>query len=356
MDRRITVGSSVRMRDLSFKPHSPSTPVPLRLRNQLYYLLRPYIAQSHRLRIRSWFASRTRAKSQDAWPILRGSEQPPPGWQGWPEGKRTAFVITHDVEGPEGLKRVKPLAELEMSLGFRSSFNFVPEGAYRVSPFLREWLTGNGFEVGVHDLHHDGNLYSSRESFARKAMIINDYLHEWGATGFRSAFMLNELEWIHDLEISYDASTFDTDPFEPQPEGRGTIFPFWVQGPRSRGYVELPYTLPQDSTLFLVLGEKTSGIWKEKFDWIATRGGMALVNVHPDYMAFGDSYDRNVEFPVARYREFIQSVKAHYSQDCWYALPREVAAYCRPFLTSHVEFPQTSRFKGSAPASIKTQS
>jgi len=32
-----------------------------------------------------------------------------------------------------------------------------------------------------------------------------------------------------DLAIQYDQSTFGTDPFEPQPEGIGSIFPLWVQ-------------------------------------------------------------------------------------------------------------------------------
>ena len=40
--------------------------------------------------------------------------------------------------------------------------------------------------------------------------------------------MLHNLVWLRDLDILYDASTFDTDPFEPQPEGMETIFPFWV--------------------------------------------------------------------------------------------------------------------------------
>jgi hypothetical protein len=44
-----------------------------------------------------------------------------------------------------------------------------------------------------------------------------------------------------------------------------------------RHYVELPYTLPQDSTLFLVLRELNNDIWKHKLDWIAMNGGMALV-------------------------------------------------------------------------------
>src|SRR4051812_11626008 len=145
--------------------------------------------------------------------------------------------------------------ELEMELGFRSAFNFIPEGGYRLPLELRQELVRNGFEVGVHDFRHDGHLFASRREFGRNAAQINRYITEWGASGFRSGFMLHNLDWLHDLNIAYDASTFDTDPFEPQPEGRHTIFPFWVEretgaqsnssGAAGGGYVELPYTLPQ---------------------------------------------------------------------------------------------------------------
>jgi len=49
--------------------------------------------------------------------------------------------------------------QLEMQMGFRSSFNFIPEGEYSVSPEFREELLENGFEVGVQDLKHDGMLF-----------------------------------------------------------------------------------------------------------------------------------------------------------------------------------------------------
>ena len=39
------------------------------------------------------------------------------------------------------------------------------------------------------------------------------------------------------------------------------------------GYVELPYTLVQDSTLLLFLREKTIAIWKKKLDWVAENPG-----------------------------------------------------------------------------------
>jgi len=279
------------------------------------------------------------------------SEQPPANWSGWPSGKRFAVVLTHDVEGQLGVDKCRRLMDLESEMGFRSSFNFVPEGSYRASRALREELTRNGFEVGVHDLRHDGYLYESRQEFSRNTARINQYLHNWGAVGFRSGFMLHKLDWLHDLNIQYDASTFDTDPFEPQPDGYQTIFPFWVPRPASfdlarsesdsppfnsqplgsessrDGYVELPYTLPQDSTLFLLLRERTPGIWLRKIDWIAAHGGMALVNVHPDYMSFDSEPPSHRTFPVEYYKCLLQHLRDNYGDSFWQPLPREMANF-----------------------------
>ena len=47
--------------------------------------------------------------------------------------------------------------------------------------------------------------------------------------------MFHNLSWYHDLEIAHVSSTFDTDPFEPQPDAAGTIFPFWIPAPVERG-------------------------------------------------------------------------------------------------------------------------
>jgi hypothetical protein len=33
---------------------------------------------------------------RDIWPIMPGSEKPPEDWPGWPDGKKFAFVLTHD--------------------------------------------------------------------------------------------------------------------------------------------------------------------------------------------------------------------------------------------------------------------
>lgn len=307
------------------------------LRNQIYYRIKPLLPDRLRLLLRRAYSQRVRRRVEGQWPILPGSERRPDGWPGWPEGKRFAVVLTHDIEGPEGLARCRPLMELERELGFVSSFNFIPEGPYRTPPELRAELTAHGFEVGVHDLHHDGRLYDSPAGFTAKAAEINRHLKEWGAVGFRSGFMLNRLDWLHQLDIAYDASTFDTDPFEPDPRGQETIFPFWVpapgadgsRAPRS-GYVELPYTLTQDSTLFLLLKETTPDLWLHKTDWIARHGGMVLVNVHPDYLALDSETPVPLKtFPVDIYRKFLLTLRETYGDSFWQPRPREVAEFVR---------------------------
>ncbi len=386
-------------------------------RHTLYYGIKPLVPASVRLAVRRWFALRKRDRVLDTWPILPGSEKPPAGWPGWPDGKQFALVLTHDVEGLDGLVKSRPLMELEMKLGFRSVFNFVPEGDYRVSKEFRDELIRNGFEVGVHDLYHDGKLYRTRAEFRQNATDINRYLKDWGAVGFRSGFMLHNLEWLHDLDVAYDTSTFDTDPFEPQPDGVATIFPFWVPrtgdrrqntgdrrqdtgdrrqdtgdrsqetgdrrqntgdrrqdtGDRSQetgvrsqhpgssiqdpasslqppasspspssafsfqpsafgsapraGYVELPYTLPQDSTLFLLFRERHPDIWFQKLDWIARHGGMALVDTHPDFMGMNGSVKAGSEYPLNHYEAILKYAKSRYPNAYWHALPRDVARH-----------------------------
>lgn len=298
--------------------------------NKCYYRLKPVIPRSVQIFIRRNIVRIRRIKYRDIWPIDVEAATPPPGWSGWPTGKRFALILTHDVDTGQGAERCHALANLEESLGFRSSFNFVPE-RYEVLPEWRNYLMARGFEVGVHGLYHDGRYFDSKEIFHDRAIKINCYLKEWNAVGYRSPSMLRKLDWFGDLDILYDASTFDTDPFEPQPDGVKTIFPFFVHGEKpEQGFVELPYTLPQDFTLFVLMKEKNIEIWKKKLDWIVRKGGMALLNTHPDYMNFGDKKMRMEEYPVKYYEEFLDYVKNTYWQECWQVLPKDMALWWIP--------------------------
>lgn len=329
------------------------------LTHHIYYQFKPYLPWAVRMAVRRFFARWLRRRHAGLWPIYKGSEQPPPGWPGWPDGKRFAVVLTHDVESPVGLARCHQLIELENALGFRSSFNLIPEGPYEVTAELREQLRARGCEVGVHDLRHDGRLYRSRAYFRRSAERINRYLAAWNAVGFRAGFMRHNLEWLHQLNIEYDASTFDTDPFEPQPTGVRTIFPFWVWAPsaqgtpagqrnapgatpaaRPPGYVELPYTLPQDSTLFLLFQEPDIEIWQRKLDWVASHGGMALLNVHPDYLRFDGAPSSPRDYPAQHYQRLLAYIQDRYAGQFWHALPSQVARYIRSTVLGSAPAPQ----------------
>ena len=258
------------------------------------------------------------------WPIDPRAATAPAGWRGWPDHKKFALVISHDVDSQEGHDKCYQLMEIEERLGFRSSFNIVPE-KYQVSLSLIEDLKNRGFEVGVHGLNHDGKLFFSRKVFDYRSKRINHYLQKWGSTGFTSPSMLCNLDWMHGLKMTHSTSTYDTDPFEPQQNPVRTIFPFWVPNTsikkRPSGFVELPYTLPQDFTLFILMKEQTVRIWKKKLDWIVRNGGMALFNSHPDYMNFKWQKNGPEEYSVKYYQRkenwyfkgyvYIQKVRNH---------------------------------------------
>lgn len=294
---------------------------------KLFYFFKPIIPRNVQIFLRSILVRKQQKKFKDVWPILRSSAKKPNGWIGWPDGKKFAIVLTHDVEHQSGHDKCLELMKVEKNIGFKSSYNFVPE-RYQVSTELRSSLTNNGFEVGVHGLNHDGKLFQNKKTFDERAKKINFYLKEWKAVGFRAPAMHHNLEWIKGLNIEYDLSTFDTDPFEPQSDGVGTIFPFCVDGKElNDSYVELPYTLVQDFTLFILMKEKTINIWKEKLNWIAEKGGMVLLNTHPDYINFNNSTIGPEEYSVELYIDVLNYIREKYVNEYWNALPREVSNY-----------------------------
>ena len=110
------------------------------------------------------------------------------------------------------------------------------------------------------------------------------------------------------------SSSPDTDPYEPQPGGCCSLLPF-----HNRGIVELPITLPQDHTLFVILQHADAGLWLRKAGHIRDRGGMVLVVTHPDY-----AHDQRL---ANGYQTLLDTFAA--DATAWRALPREVAALWR---------------------------
>lgn len=292
-----------------------------------FYIVKPMVPRQWQLFARTRLAERLKHRHASTWPISQDAGLMPPEWKGWKNGKQFALVLTHDVDTQKGFARLQNLMELDRTMGFWSSFNVVPE-KYPVDPEKLTLVKQQGFEIGVHGLKHDGKLLRSNAIFFKRAKKINEYIHKWEASGFRAPSMIGNLELFKCLAIDYDSSTFDTDPFEPRANAVNTVFPFAVRDRDNRiCYWEFPYTLPQDSTLFIVLKEKTIDIWKRKLDWIAQKNGMALLNTHPDYMNFNGKSSERDTYSANLYNEFLLFVKSTYEGQFWNPLPRDLTRY-----------------------------
>jgi hypothetical protein len=236
----------------------------------------------------------------------------------WPEGRRCAFILTHDIETEQGQAYAWKVLEIEANLGYKSSFNFIPE-RYPIDKNLLNTLRSHGFEIGVHGLKHDGKLFSSYTTFMERSHKINSYLKDFSACGFRSPLTHRQPEWMQALEIEYDLSFFDTDPFEPIPGGVMSIWPFEIGK-----FIELPYTLVQDYSLVELLGNKSPDIWLQKVDFLEKYHGLILINTHPDYLINPGNW--NV------YVDFLKAMKDRNNH--WLTLPKEASAWWRSRMTA----------------------
>ena len=294
-----------------------------------FYYIKPVIPKSFQLFLRRALALKKKKKSGKFWPIWPIAGQAPNNWKGWPNNKQFALVLIHDVDTREGLDNCLNLMDLEIKRGFRSALYFVPKD-YNTPDELRQQIVNSGFEIGLHGLTHNGKFYRNYRVFSNHIKKINAYLKEWRAVGYTSPSMLGNLTWNTELNIEYSCSSFDTDPFEPRPFGVATIFPFFVRNPAEiSSYVEIPYTLPQDYSLFILLREKDIGTWKRKLDWVAEKGGVALVNTHPDYMIFdGDTRTKN-KYSSRLYADFLDYISSRYRDKYWNSLPKDLARFWR---------------------------
>src|SRR5918992_2776415 len=102
-----------------------------------YYRLKPLLPRRAQLALRRAYAPRQAARPFPAWPIERvlldrrdrlirerlretGRDRlPVVGF--WPDGRRFASILTHDVEGPAGIENIPRLLEIEQRHGLVSS-------------------------------------------------------------------------------------------------------------------------------------------------------------------------------------------------------------------------------------------
>lgn len=314
------------------------TRLPMAMRSaalRTYYRVRPAVPRALQMALRRQYSATQRLPDFPGWPVetslhdmygwlfrtlTRLADAPVP-WIGvWPEGKAWAFVLTHDVESAPGVDDIELLRAPERELGYRSSWNFVPQ-RYDLDDGVVRRLHDEGCEVGVHGLRHDGRDLGSARMLRRRLPAMRAAAERWKAVGFRSPATQRSWALMPSLGFDYDSSYTDTDPYEPQPGGCCSFLPFFIGN-----LVELPITLPQDHTLFRVLKHAEHDLWVRKARSIRERGGMVLVLAHPDY-----ARDQSAG---KAWRELLQEFRTDPSM--WQPLPSEVAQWWRRRMASEV--------------------
>ena len=302
---------------------------------RLYYRIRPLVPRRIQISLRRAYAHRLDRAKFPSWPaepafhdLLRTlyllaqdvAAEPLPWIAPWPSPYAWALVLTHDVETADGYARVGELQALESSLGYRAAWNFVA-GRYDVDDGMLDSIQQAGGEVGLHGLYHDGRDLASRELLASRLPAMHEHAGRWHAVGFRSPATQRRWDLMPALGFDYDSSYPDTDPYEPQPGGSCSWLPYMIGD-----MVELPITLPQDHTLFVILKHADAQVWADKIALLRERGGMALLLTHPDYMGN--------DIALQSYRELLDAHAGDAS--VWRALPREVSAWWRRRAASSV--------------------
>lgn len=235
----------------------------------------------------------------------------------WPEGAPAAAMMTHDVEGDAGIDFCDGLMDLDDSFEIKSAFQLIPEGREAQWRRTAARLRARGFEANLHDLNHDGRLFADKKAFLRHARRINDYAREFGCEGFRSGAMYREQSWYEAFEFSYDMSVPNAAHLEPQRGGCCTVMPYLVGR-----ILELPLTTAQDYSLFHILEDYSTRLWKEQIRLIRSHHGLISVIAHPDYLA--GQRERDVYIELLRHLAELRE-----RDGLWVALPGAINRWWR---------------------------
>jgi len=203
----------------------------------------------------------------------------------YPGSRSGAVLLTHDVDSRGEIPGVRELRDLERRFAVPSSVGFIPRVSWPERSLI-EGLIAEGCEVYCHDERHDGKLpyktVGAIRTFFERFFDESPYAQPH-VRGFRSGQLLMTPELLRVLGewFDYDLSLPDTERGGPYgaTAGCATVYPFLVGG-----LLEIPLTLPQDFYLINVErygAAQMLSAWRDKLDFVLSRGGVAVVNTHP---------------------------------------------------------------------------
>jgi hypothetical protein len=114
----------------------------------------------------------------------------------------------------------------------------------------------------------DVSIKKGRNSFAGQKKI-NRYAKAFQAFGFRAGAMYRNLDWYEALEFSYDMSVPNVAHLDPQRGGCCTVMPYFIGN-----ILELPLTTTQDYSLFHIIGDYSTKLWKQQIKLVLQKHGL----------------------------------------------------------------------------------
>lgn len=298
-----------------------------------YYRMRPLLSVSVRKHLQAWHLRGWDRLTFPRWPVdttvdrlfgqamlwcLKAQKltEIPFIWF-WPDGASSCALLTHDVETDVGVRNCAYLMDAADAFGMRSSFQIIPEQRYEVTPAYLDSIRQRGFEIAVHDLNHDGELFRDKDEFLRRASKINLYKEQFGASGFRAGVLYRRQAWFDAFDFSYDMSVPNVAHLDPQKGGCCTVMPFFIGK-----VLELPVTATQDYTLFNIFHDYSIELWKKQINLIMEKHGLISFIVHPDYVG-GPREKKVYEGLLAHLAELRQD------KGIWITIPGEVDSWWR---------------------------
>ncbi|MBW2988212.1 hypothetical protein DRJ48_03815 [Candidatus Woesearchaeota archaeon] len=243
----------------------------------------------------------------------------------WPDGKRFAIVLTHDVDSDFIFKNKRMLnsfLRLEEGHGFKSAWYFVTF-KYKLNHAILKQLATRGHEIGFHGDTHDYRLpYLKEERIRKRLERCKPFLEQYKVRGGRSPVFLWTPRFLKVLAeyLGYDTSFHDTTigGLSGRREGCCSCFPFFYGK-----LLEIPTTIPEEFMLGS-LGyspEEILDIQISKMREIRKLGGVVNILTHPEPEISANKVALKI------YRGLLKECSRF--KDAWCVLPKELEAHWR---------------------------
>lgn len=241
-----------------------------------------------------------------------------PARSAWPDDKRLAIVLTHDVDTAAGQQFARRMADRVRDRGLKAAW-FVVGRSYEIDYGFWGELVSDGHEIGLHGVFHDNRLADlPAPEIALRLDSCRDLVERLSIVGFRSpSFRVSDTLYAQVARrFRYDTSVPDTDLGGPWYPRRGccTVYPF-----RRDGVTVLPVSLPPEDKFRLdgLTDDEMLDQWRQKLSVIRRVGGLANLALHAEpHLWPGPALDRLYDRLLDLLREF---------PDAWLATPRQVA-------------------------------